>query len=225
VILALPPAPPVALTVSPSRLALAAGETGTIEIVNRGDARTTVTVSASGLMLGLRGRPRIVLRPAGIVVRPRRLAVSAGAIATIAVSAPRGSRPGDRPALVLVSTRGGAHGVAVGLRIGVVVLVRGAGPVVRRLVPLAVHARGRTLELLLRNAGNVSERLDPGAIRIRLLRRGHVVARPRAEPRELLPHTRGILRLHVARPLRGNAAALVRILGRTWRLGVKAGRR
>lgn len=224
-ILALPPAPPVALAVSPSRLVLAAGETGTIEIVNRGDAQTTVTASVSGLTLGLRGRPRIVLGPAGVLVRPRRLAVAAGGSATVAVSAPHGSRPGDRPALVLVSTRGGAHGVAVGLRIGVVVLVRGAGPVVQRLVPLAVHARGRTLELVLRNAGNVSERLDPETIRVRLLRRGQVVARPRAESRELLPHTRGILRLRLARPLRGHAAALVRVLGRTWVLDVKAGRR
>jgi hypothetical protein len=141
------------------------------------------------------------------------------------VSAPRVSRPGDRPSLVLVATRGSTRRVAVGLRIGVVVLVRGAGPVVRRLVPLAVHARGRTLELVLRNAGNRSERLDPDTIRVRVLRRGQVVARPRAEPRELLPHTRGILRLHLARPLRGNAAALVRVLGRTWVLGVKAGRR
>ena len=224
-ILGPPPAPPVALAVSPSRLVLAAGETGTIEIVNRGDARSTVTASASGLALGLRGRPRILPRPAGVAVRPHRLAVPAGGSATLAVSAPRGSRPGDRPALVLVSTGGGVHGLAVGLRIGVVVLVRGAGPVVRRLVPLAVHARGRTLELVLRNAGNVSERLDPDTVRVRLLRRGRVVARPRAEPRELLPHTRGIIRLRVARPLRGNATALVRVLGRTWRLGVKAGRR
>jgi hypothetical protein len=127
VILAPPPAPPVALAVSPSRLVLAAGQTGTIEIVNRGDTRSTVTASASGLALGLRGRPRVVLRPAGLVVRPRRLAVPAGGTATVAVSAPRGSRPGDRPALVLVSTGGGVRGVAVGLRIGVVALVRVLG--------------------------------------------------------------------------------------------------
>jgi len=220
-----PPPPPVALAVSPSRLRLAAGETQTIEVVNRGHTTTTVVAGASGVAYGLRGRPRVLARSAGVLVRPRRFAVPAGGTATVAVSAPGRSRPGDRPALVLLSTRGAARGVAVGLRVGVVVLVRGAGRLVRRLVPLALRPRGRTLELSLRNAGNVAESLAPETVRVQLLRRGRVVARPRPELRELLPHTRGICRLRLARPVHGALVAVVRTLGTTRRFRLRgAGR-
>ncbi|HET8528597.1 MAG TPA: hypothetical protein VFL60_06785 [Gaiellaceae bacterium] len=226
-IVAPPAPPPVALAVSPTRLVLAAGETRTIEVTNRGTGAATVDALPTGLAFGLRGRPRILLRTAAAVaVRPRRLVVPRGETATLAVSSPRRLQPGDRPALVLVSTRGRARGVGVGLRVGVVVLVRGGGRVVRRLVPLALHVRGRRLELLLRNAGNVSEQLAPATVHVRLLRRGRVVARPWVEQRELLPHTRGIVRLRLARRLRGDAVAVVRVLATTRRFRVKpAGRR
>lgn len=218
--------PPVALAVSPSRLVLAAGETRALTVTNRGHTAATVEAVPSGLTVGLRGRPRILLRSPGLVVRPRRLAVPAGGAVTLTVSAPRSAPPGDRPGLVLVSMHGAARRVAVGLRIGVVVLVRGAGPVVRRLVPLALRVRGRRLELWLRNAGNVSEELRTGTIRVRLMRRGRVVARPRVTTRELLPHTRGVCRLLLARPVRGDLVAVVRTLGttRTFRMRA-AGRR
>jgi hypothetical protein len=226
VIAAPPPAPPVALAVSPSRLLLAAGETRTIEVANRGQAAATVVAAASGLAYGLRGRPRVLGRTAAVLVRPRRIAVPAGGAATVAVSAPGRSRPGDRPALVLLSTRGPARGVAVGLRVGVVVLVRGAGPVVRRLLPLGLRPRGRTLELSLRNAGNVAESLGPETVRVRLLRHGRVVGRPRTERRELLPHTRGICRLRLAGRLRDGTVAVVTVPGTTRRFRLApAGRR
>lgn len=222
-IVAPPAPPPVALAVSPSRLVLAAGETRTIEVTNRGAGAASVDAVPSGLALGLRGRPRILLRAPAVVVRPRRLTVPAGGTAAIAVSAAGSSRPGDRPALVLLATRGRSRGVAVGLRIGVLVLVRGAGPVVRRLVPLGVHRSHGKLELWLRNEGNVAERLGPGSVRVRLLRRGRVVARPRVEARELLPHARGVCRLQLGRRLRGPFVAVVRVLSTTRRFRVRFG--
>ena len=61
------------------------------------------------------------------------------------------------------------------------------GKVTRRLVigPLRVRRPGaaRVLELAIRNAGNVLERLAPGRVVLTVLRRGRVVARLRpAEP-------------------------------------------
>lgn len=222
--IAAPPPPPVALAVSPSRLQLAAGETAALAVANRGGTQATVVVTASGLAYGLRGRPRVLERSAGVLVRPHRVVVPAGGTATVAVSAPGRSRPGDRPALVLLSTRRAARGVAVGLRIGVVVLVRGGGPVVRRLVPLALRARGSTLELSLRNAGNVAEALGPETVDVRLLRHGRVVARPRAERRELLPQTRGIVRLRLAVRPRAGTVAVVRVLQATRRFRLATAR-
>ena len=55
------------------------------------------------------------------------------------------------------------------LRIGVLVLAHVPGPTVRRLVigPLNVRrvGRARVLELAIRNAGNITERLAPGRAR------------------------------------------------------------
>ena len=71
------------------------------------------------------------------------------------------------------------------------------GKVVRRLVigPLRVRTAGRTrlLELAIRNAGNVMERLAPGRVVLAVLRHGRVVARLRPPGRELLPHGRALV--------------------------------
>jgi hypothetical protein len=212
-------APPVALTVSPTRLVLAARESATIEVANRGSRPAVIVATPAGYAVSLRGRPSVIRARAFVVVRPHGVAVSPGATATLVVSpAAAKLEPGDHPALVLVSSRPARGGIGVGVRIGVVVLVRGAGRIVHRVVPLALRTHGDELELSLRNAGNVSERLTAPSIRVRLLPHGvaHV------EPRELLPHSRGLLRLHTR--VRAPVGAIVRVLGRTFRLKV-AGRR
>ena len=78
------------------------------------------------------------------------------------------------------------------VRLGVLVLVRGSGRIVHRIVVTRRRRLGRTLEVWLRNEGNVSERLTRASIPIRL------PCRFRVEPRELLPHSRGILLVHAA---------------------------
>jgi hypothetical protein len=185
--------PPVSLAVSPPRLVVVAGETGEIEVTNHAPRAATVDASVSGLAVGLRGRPRIVVRHAAVRVRPHRLAIPPGRTATLEVSgAGRLVQPGDHAALVLLATRKAGRGVAVGVRVGVVVLLRGRGRVVHRLVPLALRRRPHELDLWLRNAGNVSEELTAARVRVRLLRGGRLVGRARVLPRELLPRTRGI---------------------------------
>ena len=208
--------PPAALTVSPTRVVVAAGERRTFEIANNGAAAVTVVASTAGYAIGLRGSPRVAGASRLVVVRPRRVTIPAGGAAAVLVSPVR-SAPRDRAALVLVASRPAGGGVGVSLRIGVLVLVRGTRAVVHRVVPVTLRSRGRhRLELTVRNLGTASERLSASTVRF---------VRPRGarvEPRELLPRTRGIVLVRIRAP--APPAAVVRILGRTFRLTV-AGRR
>ena len=117
---------------------------------------------------------------------------------TLVARPPRGAAPGDRPFALVLTTRGShGHGVEVRLRIGVLVVARVPGKVTRRLVigPLRVRRAGRAgvLELAIRNAGNVLERLAPGRVVLAVLRHGRVVARLRPASRELLPRGRALV--------------------------------
>jgi hypothetical protein len=217
-VIAAPP-PPVALAVSPPRLVVAAGETRAIRITNSGAVTADVEASATGYALTLRGRPVVLPQRAPLILRPQRLAIAPGRTVTVAVAAAGAPAAGDRPALVLVTTAGTTAGVRVGVRVGVLVLVRGPGPVRHRILVAGLRVRGPTLELALRNAGNVSERIAP---RVLLYRRGRLVGRMQASPRELLPRSRGICAFRFRGRVRGRVAARVRVAGaeRVFRLSL-----
>lgn len=202
------PPPPVALAVSPPRLVVAAGETRAIRITNSGAAVAEVEASAAGYALTLRGRPLVLAHRAALILRPQRLTIQPGRTVTVAVAAGAAPAAGDRAALVLVTTAGTAAGVRVSVRLGVLVLVRGPGPVRHRIVVAGLRVRGPTLELALRNAGNVSERVAP---RILLYRRGRLVGRMQARPRELLPRSRGVCAFRFPRTVHGPVAARVQV--------------
>src|SRR5437867_1255550 len=71
-----------------------------------------------------------------LTVRPRLRTIAPGATAPVRVSArtPRGAEPGDHHALVLLTTRPVRRGpVAIRTRVGVLVLVRVRGKIVRRI--------------------------------------------------------------------------------------------
>lgn len=237
--LAQPPRPrrPLdSLVAAPARLALAGAASGAVEVTNSGRRRVVVDVRRAGFTLDLRGRPKVARlsprrRVPRLVLRPRTLALAPGASAAIRVVSvvPRRAEPGDHVALVLVTTRppsGGA--VAVRMRLGVVVVVRVPGRVVRRVVPLRLHVRRRRrvrlLELLVANRGNVGERLGAPCLRVDLLRRGRRLARLAPLPRELLPRSRGLAELRYRGRARGDATARVQVSpGR--RCGPRAERR
>lgn len=200
--------PPVALAVSPPRLVVAAGETRAIRITNSGAAMAQVEASAAGYALTVRGRPLVIAPRTPLILRPQRVTIPAGQTVTVAVEAGAAPPAGDRPALVLVTTAGASAGVRVGVRVGVLVLVRGPGPVRHRIVIGGLRVRGRTLELALLNAGNVSERIAP---RILLYRHGRLVGSMQASPRELLPRSRGISALRFRGRVHGRVAARVRV--------------
>ena len=230
--------PLLALTATPAHLALAGPGLATLRVTNPGRAAVTVDVGRTAFSLDRRGRPTIGgrggLRSARpwIAVRPRRFVLRAGAsrILTVRSRLPRRAEPGDHDALVLLTTRRRHRGaVAVRMRIGVVVVVRAPGKVVRRLVLRRMHVRRvrrlRVLELGLANRGNVTETLERGRIRV-VLRRGRLRASVRSEPRELRPRTSGVVQFRYGGRLRGRVTATVRtrlrpgghVVTRTYRL-------
>jgi hypothetical protein len=213
--------PPVALSASPPRVVLAGASSEAIQVTNAGRRIAVVTVAPAGFALDLRGRPRVVQvrgRPL-FEVRPRRLELPPRQTAVLTVSAAslRTTPPGDHAALVLLTTRPLAgNGIAVRMRLGVVVIVRVPGVLVHRVEVRAVRVRRRgVLYLSVANRGNASERIAPGRLRVTLVRRGLVLARLLAVPRELLPGTRGVVELRYPGRIRGRVAARVELtLGR-----------
>jgi hypothetical protein len=214
--------PPAALTASPARIELVGAGVRTIRIANPGRVGAIVDASPAGFGLDLRGRPRIVVRrdPAvRVSVSPGRVALGPGAAASLVVSATVGShaRPGDHELLVILATRRltGA-GVSIRMQVGIVVVVRVPGAIVRRLEVHGMHVRGpRRLDVMVRNGGNVVERISGQTLRVVLRRHGRVLATVRPAPRELLPGARGLVEARYPRGVRGRVTATVEVGGRT----------
>jgi hypothetical protein len=224
---------PLALAASPAHVRLVGSAAATLRVTNWGSARVVADVGTAGFALGLRGRPRIVRRPAGrrvaaswLTVRPRRLTLPAGSTAVLTVSStlPRRAEPGDHPALVLVTTRP-RPGSRIGVRmeIGVVVVVRVPGTVVHRLalgsLRVRRHRGTRMLELGIANHGNVTEAVGPGRLRVQVLRGDRVVGRARPSRREFLPRSQGIEEIAYRGRVSGPVTVLVELRrgGRTVR--------
>jgi hypothetical protein len=216
--------PAIALTASPARVTLLGSGQASIQLRNTGSRPVVVDVARAGFALDLRGRPRIVPRgrvsaaDSWLTVRPGRLALASGARTslTVAVRLPRRVEPGDHDALVLLTTRPRqAAGVAVRMRVGVLVIVRAPGRIVRRLElgRLAVRSAGRArmLELLVVNRGNLTETLPRSLVAMTLRRRGRVQARLRCDTRQLRPRTKGIVQFRYRGRLRGWVTAEVTV--------------
>jgi hypothetical protein len=169
-----------------------------ITITNTGDAAAAIDARTASFVLDRRGKPVVVRArrtAAGwLQLQPRRivLAPHGKAVVAVAAAAPPRAAPGDHSALVLLTTQPArGAGIAIRVRIGVVVFVRVAGRVMHRLELGGVRVHGRVLEAALANRGNVVERMP---VRIVLLRGGHVLARLGPAERTLLPHSRANVR-------------------------------
>ena len=204
------------LVVWPARATLTAGSAATLHVANHTGATLALSVRTVGLVLDLRGAPRLVRSSAGtalVSVPTARIVVRPGAVGSVVVriGAGRGLASGDRPALVLLTARsGGGAGIGVQVRVGVPVEVRVPGVVRRRLVlgPLRVH--GRRLELAVRNGGNVTERLGRGSIVVEVRRGARRLATLQPRLRDLFPHARGVVEYRLPAALHGRARLLVR---------------
>ena len=214
--------PSVALTASPAHVMLQGTGRATVRVTNSGKSRVVLDIRRAGFALDLRGRPEILAGShrsanAWLAIRPRQLALRPGRSTALTISArvPHGAEPGDHDALVLLTSRPRRHaGLAVRMRLGVHVVVRAPGRIVRRLVlrRLAVRRQGQTriLELVVGNRGNVTEEIERERISLSL-RRGRALVRLRPEPRELLPHSRGVVQFRYRGRMTGWVDALASI--------------
>ena len=216
--------PSVALTATPAHVLLDGRRSETVRVTNTGSERVVVDVRRAGFALDLRGRPRILpaqrSRTANtwLRVRPGRIALRAGASASISVAAkpPRRAEPGDHNALVLLTTRRRGHArIAVRMRLGVVVNIRIPGRIVHRLALRTAHVRHtgklRVIEVLTANRGNVTEEIRVDRASLTLSRHGRPIARLRPEPRQLLPRSRGLVLFRYRGPASGIVSGLVRL--------------
>ncbi len=214
--------PLVSLVATPSTVVLAGRARQTIRIENTGRKRVVVDVVRTGFGLDLRGRPRILPRggprtaTSWLTVRPVTLAIPPGGSRPLTLSSrvPRRAEPGDHGALILLATRPSRRGaVFVRMRLGVVVVVRAPGRIVRRLVPLRVRVRRagrfRLVELVVANRGNVTEVLGRGCVSVSLRRGGKVLTRLGSTPRHFLPRSSGIEELRYRGPVRGWVRAVI----------------
>jgi len=217
------PRSPLALTAAPAHVALIGAARAEVTVTNPGRSAVVVDVRRAGFSLGLRGRPRVVpgkgarAATSWLTVAPRRFVLVPGAKRSLTVTSrlPHRVEPGDHDALVLLSTRPLRDGgVAMRVRIGVVVVVRAPGPIVRRLVVRDLRVvrarRARVLELRLANRGNVTESLARRVVRVSL-RRGALDLGLRANGRTIRPRTEGVVQIACPRFLRGWLTATVRI--------------
>ena len=204
------------LVVWPARATLTAGSATTLHVANHTRASVALSIRPMGLALDVRGAPRLVRSSAGtalVSVRTARVVVRPGGVGSVGVrvAAARGLASGDRPALVLLTARSaGGAGVGVQVRIGVPVEVRLPGVVRRRLELGALHVRGRRLELLVRNNGNVAERIGRGSVVVEVWRGVRRLATLQPRPRDLLPHARGLVEYRLPALLHGRARVIAR---------------
>lgn len=220
--LALASARPVALTATPARVTLAGSARTAVRVTNSGTKRVVVDVHRAGFALDLRGRPRVVRSGASrsaarwLTFRPRRFALRPRASLAVVLTSklPRRAEPGDHDAVVLMSTRPLTSGrVAVRVRMGVVVVVRAPGTIVRRLelrrLRVAGQGKRRVLQLIVVNRGNITESVERARAVVSVARSGRHVATLVARSRELRPRTRGILEFRFRGARRGWMTARV----------------
>jgi hypothetical protein len=141
-------------------------------------------------------------------VQTETLRLHASVSLVVASKLPRRAEPGDHDALVLLSTRPLRNArLAVRLRMGVVVVVRAPGKVVRRLelrgLRVARRGKRRALDLVVANRGNVTESLKRARVVVSRTRTGQHVATLGAITRDLRPRTTGILEFPLRRRKRG----------------------
>jgi hypothetical protein len=197
------PVPAVALTAVPAHVALAGSARTSVRVASSGKRPVVVDVSRAGFALDVRGRPRLVRGGASrsaarwLTFRPRRFVLRPHAATAIAVVArvPRRAEPGDHDALLILRARPLATArVAVRFRMGIVVVVRAPGKVVRRLELRRLSVvRGHALAVVVANRGNVTESLTHARAIVSLARSGRRVATLVADTRELRPRTVGVL--------------------------------
>jgi hypothetical protein len=219
------PSQGLALAVHPDRLMLVGKAQGTFEVTN--PTGRQLVVDASTADFRLRPNGRVVVSPRlppsrsarrWLTVSPRTLRLAPHRTVTLRVASnpAAGASPGDHNALVQFTTRPvGSRLVRTRTQIGLPVRVRVNGPLLRRLQIVSLRVTRsrskRTLQLVVRNRGNINERLLPRAVTVRLRRGGRTVRTLVAPARPILPGGRTVYTLPLARALSGSVTAVVTV--------------
>jgi hypothetical protein len=219
--------PGLALAFHPNRLMLVGKAQGTFEVTNPTDRQLVVDASFADFLLRPNGRvvvsPRLPPSRSArkwLTVSPRTLRLAPHATLALRVSsnppAGAGASPGDHHALTQFTTRPlGSRLVRTRTQIGLPVLVRVNGPLVRRLQVVSLRvarSKGkRTLQLVVRNRGNINERLLRRAVTVRLRRGGRTLHTLVGPARPILPGGHAVYALPLARRLSGSLAAVVTV--------------
>ena len=204
-------AAPIAISVSPARIALAAPASRAIELRNLGAERVIVDVTRTSV--DGRGPARGWLR-----IRPDHLVLRSGSSSVLTLRARGGSGagPGDHQLrLFFVARPAGAGRITVRVRLGVAVRVRIPGRTFRRLevrgLQVRRHRAARVFMVALANTGNVTEQLR-GRLTVTLTRRGRLLSRLRhRSARELYPGKRAVVALPYRGGVRGPVTAVVQV--------------
>jgi hypothetical protein len=217
-------APGLALAVHPNRLLLVGTAQGTFQVTNPTNRQLVVTASTADFLLGPNGRvvvsPRLPPSRSAkrwLTVSPQTLRLAPhGSTLRVASRPPggAGASPGDHYALVQLTTAPSGSGILrTRTQIGLPVLVRVNGPLVRRLHIASLRVQRarsrRTLELVLRNGGNINERLLHRTVTVRLRRGDRTLHTLVAPARSILPGGRAVYTLSVPRRLSGPVVAVV----------------
>ena len=215
----------VSLAVNPTRLLMGGKAQGMFEVTNPTNRPLVVGVSTADFLLRANGTavvspklPSARSAKKWLKVSPAKLRLAPGATDTLRVSsnAPKGASPGDHHALVQFTTAPTGSGtVRTRTQIGLPVLVRVNGPVLRTLeiksLRVAQSKSGRRLRLVVRNRGNINERLLRRTVTVRLVRGGKRLAKLVAPARTVLPGERTVYSLPLAERMHGSVTALVSV--------------
>ena len=195
--------PRVALSVSPTRVAVAGTASRRLTLRNDGAEAVIVDVTSGA-------KPWLRIVPAHVSLR------SGGrTFLTLRITPPGRTEPGDHRTDVLLTTRPPSGGrVNVQVRLGVRVDMLVPGRIVRRLTlgALRVHRQrgGRFMLVSVVNHGNVTVQLR-GRVTASLVRRDRQLARLRPRVRlALRPGSRTVLTLRYGGRVRGLVTAVVR---------------
>jgi hypothetical protein len=216
---------PVALSATPTIVTLLGTSTSQIHVVNPSHRAITVAVATGNYAIASNGRVQIDPKVApnrtakawlSITPATLKLGPNGEGNVTVVSHPPKKAEPGDHHALVLLTARAAESGqVAIRTRIGVGVLVRMPGSIVRKLaIPsLRVKAAGKAklLNLAVANLGNVNERLAPGKLTIQLSRAGKSLTVLRTRPVDLLPASRQTVSVPYRGKVHGTLRAVVRV--------------
>lgn len=213
----------ITVSVTPTNLVILAGQSGDLTLTNPDQAAATYDLRIGNYEIRPDGSVRIDPKEPPsrsardwLKVSPTTVQLAAGASTTLHITSRRVSTaaPGDHHALVLISSRPEAtpSGVAVRARVGIGVIVRVPGDIIRKVIaarPYVVTSAGsRSVRVKLTNRGNVNERFLTGQIRMQVLQGHRVIARLRARPQSILPGTSGVISL----PYRGRVHGLLRVV-------------